>query len=93
MKSIVNGYPVNATAFSVTDAVFDTRTIPESYIFLREVQRIPYGLQFQEPEQLAEAFPRATRLHFWRTMGCWYAGRASWMRLIGLRCSRPLRRR
>jgi L-fuculose-phosphate aldolase len=53
VKSIVNGYPVNATAFSVTDAVFDTRTIPESYIFLREVQRIPYGLQFQDPEQLA----------------------------------------
>jgi L-fuculose-phosphate aldolase len=53
VKSIVNGYPVNATAFSVTDAVFDTRTIPESYIFLREVQRVPYGLQFQDPEQLA----------------------------------------
>ena len=49
----MNAYPVNATAFSVTDAQLNTRTIPESYIFLREVQRIPFGLQFQNSEELA----------------------------------------
>ncbi|HUR45005.1 MAG TPA: class II aldolase/adducin family protein, partial [Candidatus Saccharimonadales bacterium] len=53
IRSIVNAYPVNATAFSVTDARLDTRTIPESYIFLREVQRIPFGLQFQNSDELA----------------------------------------
>jgi L-fuculose-phosphate aldolase len=53
IHSIVNAYPVNATAFSVTDAQLNTRTIPESYIFLREVQRIPFGLQFQNSEELA----------------------------------------
>jgi ribulose-5-phosphate 4-epimerase/fuculose-1-phosphate aldolase len=43
IEAIVNAYPVNATAFSVTDARLDTRTIPESYIFLRDVQRVAYG--------------------------------------------------
>lgn len=52
--AIVNADPVNATAFSVTGAVLDTRTIPESYIFLRDLVRIPFGVQFSAPERLAE---------------------------------------
>ncbi|HTS65725.1 MAG TPA: class II aldolase/adducin family protein [Candidatus Acidoferrales bacterium] len=48
--AIVNAYPVNATAFSVTGAELDSRTIPESYIVIRRVGRIPYGVQFEEPE-------------------------------------------
>lgn len=46
VESIVFAHPVNATAFSVTQAQLDARTIPESYIFLKEVQRIPYGVQY-----------------------------------------------
>ena len=41
--AVVTAYPVNATAFSVTDAPLDARTIPESYLFLREVRRVPFG--------------------------------------------------
>jgi len=47
VMAVVNAYPVNATAFSVTGQPFDSGTIPESYILLRDVQRIPYGDQFQ----------------------------------------------
>ena len=43
ISAIVNASPVNATAFSVTDSQCDSRTIPESYVFLREVQKIPFG--------------------------------------------------
>jgi L-fuculose-phosphate aldolase len=43
-EAVVNAYPVNATAFSVTDAVLDSRTIPESYIFLRDVGRAPFAV-------------------------------------------------
>ncbi len=53
LRAIVNAYTVNATAFSVTGVELDARTIPESYIFLREVARIPYGVQFGDPEDLA----------------------------------------
>ena len=51
--AIVNAYTVNATAFSVTGAALDSRTIPESYLFLRDVQRIPYGMQFADTAELA----------------------------------------
>ncbi len=53
IRSIVNAYPVNATAFGLTDVPLDSRTIPESYVFLRDVGRVPYGVQFGEGEDLA----------------------------------------
>jgi L-fuculose-phosphate aldolase len=52
--AVVNAYPVNATAFCVTGADLDSRTIPESYIVIRQVGRIPYGVQFERPEAVAE---------------------------------------
>src|SRR5581483_6332565 len=51
--AIVNAYPVNATAFSVTGLPFDTRTIPESYVVVREVARAPFGVQFGDGGELA----------------------------------------
>jgi L-fuculose-phosphate aldolase len=43
IEAIVNAYPVNATAFSVTGTPLDARTIPESYLFLREVRQAAFG--------------------------------------------------
>ena len=54
IQSIVFAHPVNATAFSVTDSNFDARTIPESYIFLRDVPRVKYGVQFSSDTSIAE---------------------------------------
>jgi L-fuculose-phosphate aldolase len=51
--AVVNAYPVNATAFSVTETVLDSRTIPESYIFLRDVDRVPFGVVSGDPGALA----------------------------------------
>ncbi|MHC4877125.1 MAG: class II aldolase/adducin family protein [Planctomycetota bacterium] len=54
VQAIVFAHPVNATAFSVTDSDFDTRTIPESYVFLRDVHRVPYGIQYLTDNSIAE---------------------------------------
>ena len=54
MQAIVFAHPVNATAFSVTDSTFDVRTIPESYVFLRDVKRVPYGTQYRDEDELAD---------------------------------------
>ena len=51
--AIVNAYPVNATAFSITGVPLDTRTIPESYVVVRHVGRAPFGMQFEDGEELA----------------------------------------
>jgi L-fuculose-phosphate aldolase len=51
--AVLNASPVNVTAFSVTSAALDSRTIPESYLLLRDVGRVPYGVQFRDAEELA----------------------------------------
>jgi L-fuculose-phosphate aldolase len=49
----VNAIPVNATAFGVTATPLDARTIPESYLFLRDVGVVPYGWQYEDGERIA----------------------------------------
>jgi L-fuculose-phosphate aldolase len=54
INALINASPINATAFSVTNAALDSRTIPESYCLLRQIQRVEYGLQYQNHEALAQ---------------------------------------
>ena len=51
--AIVNAYPVNATAFSVSGAALDSRTIPESYVVIRNMGQARFGAQFGDGEELA----------------------------------------
>ncbi|MFZ4681749.1 MAG: class II aldolase/adducin family protein [Terrimicrobiaceae bacterium] len=59
IRAIVNATPVNATAFSVSDTVLDTRTIPESYIFLRDVAVLPFASIYEDPARIASALTPA----------------------------------
>ena len=43
IMSVLGANPPHAMAFAVTDAEFDPRTIPESYILLRETKKVPYS--------------------------------------------------
>lgn len=54
IQAIVFAHPVNATAFSATDSSLDVRTIPESYVFLRDVRRVPYGTHYHEDGAIAD---------------------------------------
>jgi L-fuculose-phosphate aldolase len=42
MNAVVNALPIHATAFSVSESALDTRTIPESYLFVKNVAKIPF---------------------------------------------------
>jgi len=55
IRAIVNATPVNATAFSASQSRLDTRTIPESYIFLRDVAVLPFAWVYEAPEKIAAA--------------------------------------
>jgi L-fuculose-phosphate aldolase len=52
-RAVVNAIPVNATAFGVTATPLDARTIPESYILLRDVAVVPFGWQYEDGERIA----------------------------------------
>ncbi|MCL2387486.1 MAG: class II aldolase/adducin family protein [Defluviitaleaceae bacterium] len=53
ISAITGASPPCAMAFAVTDAVFDTRTIPESYIMLREVPRVSWERLLNDPSTIA----------------------------------------
>ena len=59
IRAVLLAHPVHAMAFAVTDAKFDPRTIPESYILLRDVKRIPYGEIYTQQEKTAKVFTDA----------------------------------
>ncbi|MCX6966911.1 MAG: class II aldolase/adducin family protein [Verrucomicrobia bacterium] len=46
IHAIVNALPVHAAAFCASESPFDTRTIPESYLFLKDVGTIPFEQQY-----------------------------------------------
>lgn len=53
INSLIIAHPHNVMAFALTDAEFDSRTIPESYIMLRDVPKFPFGSTFIDFEKLA----------------------------------------
>ena len=54
--SVIIAHPPAIMAFACTDAKFDSRTIPESYINLRDVGRVPYGFSTLNIEETADMF-------------------------------------
>jgi L-fuculose-phosphate aldolase len=50
--AVINASPINAMAFSVCHRTVDTRTIPESYVFVREVSLLPFEAPFNGIESL-----------------------------------------
>jgi L-fuculose-phosphate aldolase len=55
MDAVINALPVSATAFSVSECLLDARTIPESYLFLKDVPKLGYETVLREPEVVAQA--------------------------------------
>jgi len=53
IRSVLVAHPPHVMAFAVTDTSFDPRTIPESYILLRDTGRIPFGTSFLDPKKTA----------------------------------------
>lgn len=60
INSVIIAHPPNIMSFAVTDEKFDSKTIPESYILLRDVPKISFGLIFAQPKRVAEMLDRQT---------------------------------
>ncbi len=56
INAILLAHPPHAMAFGVTDAAFDPRTIPESYILLRDIEKRPFSEIYTDPQTVAQSF-------------------------------------
>lgn len=52
--------PEHIMAYSVTHTPIDSRTIPESYIQMRTVKNLPYGITINNPAKLADTICSST---------------------------------
>jgi L-fuculose-phosphate aldolase len=60
VNSVIIAHPPNVMAFSVTGEALDSRTIPESYILLRSIPKLPYGDLYRAPAETAAMFKPQT---------------------------------
>ena len=60
VKSIITAQSPNVAAYAISDKIFETRTIPESFIVLRSIPKIPFGKQFSEQAQIAKTIGKDT---------------------------------
>lgn len=60
INSVIIAHAPNVMAFAVTEERFDSRTIPESYILLRNIPKLPFGSSFMQPELTADVFSKKT---------------------------------
>src|SRR5574344_2827589 len=56
INSIITTQPPNLMAHAVSGSKFDVRTIPESWIFLKDVPTIPFGTLYTEVDKVAALF-------------------------------------
>lgn len=56
ISNVIIAHSPAIMAFAVTDAEFDSRTIPESYIMLRDVRRLPYAASALDVEAISDSF-------------------------------------
>ena len=54
--AVLLAHPLHVMAFAVTDAAFDPRTIPESYILLRDIVKQPFESIYRDPYEAAGQF-------------------------------------
>ena len=52
---IITAQSPYAMAYAVTGQPLDSRTIPESYVVLRNIPLVPHGQQYEAPEQISAA--------------------------------------
>lgn len=62
INSVIIAHAPNIMAFAVTDVEFDSRTIPESYILLRKIPKMPHGAVYMDTETVANLFVPSTPL-------------------------------
>ena len=62
VNAIIIAHPPHVMAFAVTDEPLDSRTIPESYILMRDIPKLPYGASFMQPQLTADELSVKTPL-------------------------------
>ena len=64
INSIILTQTPSLMGYCCTEEKFDVRTIPESWIFLQDVPKFPFGSQYDDLKKVAEAFSKTPCVMF-----------------------------
>ena len=59
INSIITAQSPSVTGYAISENRFETRTIPESYVVLRDIPKIDFGIQFNNPEKIAKTLSKS----------------------------------
>jgi len=62
IKSILGANPKHAMAFAITDIPLDSRTIPESYINLQQIKKVPFHAVYTNHDDVSMMFSEKTHV-------------------------------
>ena len=62
INSIITAQSPNVTAFAISKSLFETRTIPESYVVLRDIPKIEFGVQYNNPKKIAKTLSNSIQV-------------------------------
>lgn len=60
INAVIIAHPPNIMAFAVTDEMLDSKSIPESYILMRDIPKLALSEFYRKPEETAKAFNEST---------------------------------
>lgn len=75
-NAVITARPPDATAFTLARTTFDSRTIPESYVMLREVPLVHYADQYEAVDAVAGRVTAETPVLLLQNGGALTAGRS-----------------
>lgn len=62
INSIITAQSPSVTAYAISEEFFETRTIPESYVVLRDILKIEFGAQYSNPELIAKTLNKSVHV-------------------------------
>jgi ribulose-5-phosphate 4-epimerase/fuculose-1-phosphate aldolase len=74
IAATVTASPLNTMALSITDAPCDSAIIPESFVLLRSVKRVPFDAQMDHSEQVAAGLSQQTPVAILQNAGAVVVG-------------------
>lgn len=77
IHAVLNALPVNGSAFSASGFLLDTRTIPESYLFLKDVPTIPFAQIYGDGQAVAAVVGPKNPVALLENNGVLVAGRTA----------------
>lgn len=76
IQSVITSQPPHAMAYAITMAKFETHTIPESYIMLRDIPKVQYDTFYDHPEKIAQIVSQNTPVLLIENEGVLTSGRS-----------------